>query len=65
MNHRFLEIRNYQQQLYEDATKENSIIYLETGTGKTLITVMLVWHYLCKEPNKKVVFLANNISLVE
>lgn len=30
--------------LYEQGRGNNSIIYLETGTGKTLVLVMLMWH---------------------
>lgn len=34
--------RAYQIDLYEIATKQNSIIYLPTGAGKTFIAVMLI-----------------------
>ena len=34
--------REYQIDLFEQAVKENTIIYLPTGTGKTYIAVMVV-----------------------
>jgi endoribonuclease Dicer len=65
------EIREYQLELYKKGRGKNSIIYLETGTGKTLILIMLMWHQLNIQKNKKVitlfiylkqvVFLANTI----
>jgi len=30
--------------MYEKGKDKNSIIYMETGTGKTLILIMLLWH---------------------
>ena len=34
--------RPYQIDLFEKAVRQNSIIYLPTGTGKTYIAVLLV-----------------------
>ncbi|CAD8194784.1 unnamed protein product [Paramecium pentaurelia] len=59
------EFRDYQIELYEKGIGKNSIIYLETGLGKTLVIIMLMWDRLFKFPNKKIVFLANTIQLVE
>ncbi|KAJ1860617.1 hypothetical protein LPJ73_001303, partial [Coemansia sp. RSA 2703] len=34
--------RDYQLALFKEALRENSIVMLETGTGKTLVSVMLI-----------------------
>jgi ERCC4-related helicase len=34
--------RKYQLEILEEAKKRNTIAYLETGTGKTLISVLLI-----------------------
>ncbi|CAK63262.1 unnamed protein product (macronuclear) [Paramecium tetraurelia] len=59
------EFRDYQIELYEKGIGKNSIIYLETGLGKTLVIIMLMWDRLFKYPDKKIVFLANTVQLVE
>ena len=49
----------------EKAKSKNIIVYLGTGSGKTFIAVMLIKHMrdeLCK---KKVVFLVNNVELLD
>lgn len=56
-------MRPYQRTIYENAKNKNSIIYLETGTGKTFISLMLSYYYLRKN-DKKVIFLANTVQLV-
>lgn len=38
--------REYQYEMFENGKGRNSIIYLETGMGKTLIIIMLMWHQL-------------------
>ncbi|KAM3141828.1 hypothetical protein pb186bvf_006150 [Paramecium bursaria] len=57
--------RDYQLDIFDKAKDQNSIIYLETGMGKTLIMIMVMWQKLKKNPNKRVLFLANTIQLVE
>ena len=66
--------REYQKQIYEKAKEENSIIYVETGKGKTFIAIMLMADFLGidlqieKKQNidktKKILFLVCNTSLV-
>lgn len=67
---------DYQKKLFEEAKDKNSIIYMETGRGKTFVAVMLINYLfyntpiisepkLLKKKNKKVVFLVCEISLIE
>lgn len=66
--------REYQKQIYEEAKNQNSIIYVETGKGKTFISIMLMANFLGidlqnkKKQNidkkKKIVFLVCNASLI-
>lgn len=62
------QIREYQQEIFEKCRGKNSIIYLDTGTGKTFIAMMLAYHYLdlSRKMNKpqKIVVLANTVQLV-
>ena len=67
----------YQLKIFEQIKdEENSIIFLETGKGKTLISVMLIGHLLDfdvfdpnkiqpKSKHKKIVFLVCEVALVE
>lgn len=61
-------IREYQDEIFVKSLNMNSIIYLETGTGKTLVSAMLIYYYLkkfqCKRNQKKIFFLANTTQLV-
>lgn len=51
------DLRNYQVQIFQNAKDRNVIIYLETGTGKTVISIMLMNYYLKKfDFKKKVMF---------
>ena len=57
--------RDYQKDIYENAKNRNGIIFLDTGTGKTVISLMLSCYYLYKTRRaKKVAFLANTVQLV-
>ena len=68
--------RPYQLKIFKEAKERNSIIYMETGKGKTYVAIMLINNlfydqYRMKEcneklkKNKKVVFLVNEVSLIE
>jgi endoribonuclease Dicer len=37
--------RDYQSLLIEHAIRENSIIYLPTGSGKTFIAIAVIKHF--------------------
>ncbi|KAK1311372.1 hypothetical protein QJS10_CPA08g00468 [Acorus calamus] len=59
--------REYQLEALEKAKKENTIVFLETGSGKTLIAVMLLRSYahLIRKPSEGIaVFLAPTVHLV-
>ncbi|KAI3983845.1 hypothetical protein MKX01_011553 [Papaver californicum] len=60
--------RKYQLDVLDQAKKKNTIAFLETGTGKTLIAVLLI-NSLCKDlmkENKKIlaIFLVPKVPLV-
>ncbi|KAG2220792.1 hypothetical protein INT45_012461, partial [Circinella minor] len=64
--------RDYQYELFQKAVNENVLAVLDTGSGKTLIAVMLIKHILTKEreyrlkgKNKKITFfLVDRVPLV-
>ncbi|XP_076751647.1 endoribonuclease Dcr-2 [Xylocopa sonorina] len=61
--------RAYQIELFEIALKENAIIYLPTGAGKTFIAVMLIKSLSadirkCNNGGKHTVFIVNTVPLV-
>ena len=61
-----LVLRDYQNILFKNSKNRNSIIYLPTGSGKTMVSIASMYYYLCREgENKKIVFLANTIQLVK
>jgi Fanconi anemia group M protein len=57
--------RNYQQKIFETCTKENCLVILPTGTGKTLVAIMLAIERFKQFPLEKVVILAPTRPLVE
>lgn len=62
-----VELFRYQIDLCKKAMKENVIVYLGTGCGKTHIAVLLMYElgHLIRKPSKEVcVFLAPNVPLV-
>ncbi|KAJ1961241.1 hypothetical protein IWQ62_003938, partial [Dispira parvispora] len=46
--------RDYQLELLEVALKRNTIVVLDTGTGKTFIAIMLLQHLANQENNRAV-----------
>ncbi|MFA5406045.1 MAG: DEAD/DEAH box helicase family protein [Candidatus Nanoarchaeia archaeon] len=54
--------RLYQEQIFATAAKENTLVVLPTGLGKTLIALMMAIHYL---PKGKVLIMAPTKPLVE
>ena len=45
--------RDYQNEIYKKALEENTIAVLETGAGKTLVSVLLIKHMLSIEQERK------------
>ena len=72
-----LKPRDYQQKIFDRAKNQNSIIYVETGKGKTFISIMLMSHYLGIDinslsnnknkidKNKKIIFFVCDTALIE
>lgn len=46
-----IKLRNYQAELFQKIKNQNAILFLPTGSGKTLIAVWLI-KYLAKELQK-------------
>jgi Fanconi anemia group M protein len=57
--------REYQEKILETCKKENCLVVLPTGTGKTLISIMLAIEQFKKFPLKKILILAPTRPLVE
>ncbi|KAI3762292.1 hypothetical protein L1987_52717 [Smallanthus sonchifolius] len=67
-DHQLSFARSYQIEALERAIKENTIVFLETGSGKTLIAIMLLrrYAYLLKKPSPFIaVFLVPTVVLVK
>lgn len=59
---------SYQLEAFEKAKNENTIVYLETGSGKTLIAIMLLRSYafMLRKPSTFIaVFLVPKVVLVK
>ena len=57
-----LEPRDYKYELFQKAVNENVLAVLDTGSGKTLIAVMLIKHILTKERENRLK--GENVSLI-
>ena len=55
---------DYQLELYSKAMKTNSVCFLPTGTGKTLVASLIIGHMLRLNPSRQVVFLVDRVLLV-
>ncbi|KAL3906764.1 MAG: hypothetical protein SGILL_009142 [Bacillariaceae sp.] len=60
-----LKLRPYQEESLAHAKRQNTIINLETGRGKTLIAAKLIEYYLKIKPNKRVAFMVPSRPLVD
>ncbi|KAA6399677.1 MAG: putative endoribonuclease Dicer [Streblomastix strix] len=63
---RNVSLRSYQTEMVEIATKNNSICFLQTGSGKTLVAVYVIKHIIensDQKIRKKVVFLAPQVLI--
>lgn len=56
--------RNYQVELYRKAMANDTLCFLPTGTGKTLVAVMMISAMLHKYTTKNVLFLVDKVLLV-
>ncbi len=57
--------REYQTKIFETCTKDNCLVVLPTGLGKTLIALMLTIHRMKEFPGQKVLILAPTRPLAE
>ncbi len=57
--------RLYQEKIFATAAKQNTLVILPTGLGKTIIALMLAVHRLEKIQNSKILFLAPTKPLCE
>ena len=60
-----IEYRRYQVDLAEIGSKENTMIVLSTGLGKTVIAALVAAARLIQHPDSKVLFLAPSRPLVD
>lgn len=56
--------REYQVELYAKVMSTNSVCFLPTGTGKNLISAMVVAHMLLLNPTRQMIFLVDRVLLV-
>ena len=59
-----LEERRYQREVAEICSKQNTLVVLPTGLGKTAIALLVLVDYLAKDPSSKVLVLAPTRVLV-
>lgn len=60
-----MEPRKYQQEIFETARDNNTLVVLPTGLGKTMIALMLAVHRKYEFPLERVLILAPTRPLVE
>ena len=54
----------YQVELYTKAMGKNSVCFLPTGTGKTLVAALVIANMLHVNPTRQVIFLVDRVLLV-
>jgi Fanconi anemia group M protein len=59
-----IELREYQKNILKSCLRENTLVILPTGTGKTIIAFFLIIERLKLFPDKKIYFLAPTKPLV-
>ncbi|MCY3411407.1 MAG: DEAD/DEAH box helicase [Candidatus Heimdallarchaeota archaeon] len=59
-----IQARIYQQILFAEAVKQNSLIILPTGLGKTIIMIMIIAHFL-KNSEGKIIIVAPTKPLID
>lgn len=59
------EKRKYQFEISETAVRQNTLVSLPTGLGKTLIAAVVLYNYYRWFPTGKVLFLAPTVPLVD
>ncbi|KAK3593951.1 hypothetical protein CHS0354_040685 [Potamilus streckersoni] len=57
-------LRNYQEELFVKAMERDTVCFLPTGTGKTLVSVMVIESCLRLNPTRQVLFLVDRVLLV-
>ncbi|MCD6547368.1 MAG: DEAD/DEAH box helicase family protein [Nanoarchaeota archaeon] len=57
--------RLYQEKIFANSIKQNTLIVLPTGLGKTIIALLISAYMLKKYPNSKILFLAPTKPLCE
>ena len=68
-----VKIKDYQAEVLLGILRDNSIIFLETGLGKTLISILLMFYILSvyrlnakktgDESKNQIIFLTNTVQL--
>lgn len=56
--------QDYQLELYAKAMTTNSVCFLPTGTGKNLVSAMVVAQLLLRNPTRQIIFLVDRVLLV-
>ncbi|KAK0613693.1 hypothetical protein B0T14DRAFT_569711 [Immersiella caudata] len=61
-----LSARAYQTEMYEKSVKENIVVVMDTGSGKTLVAALRIKHALATaDPSKRIWFLTPTVALCQ